>query len=138
MLERLAVFIDNGADPDVVISFKHGLDRDTMFYTSLLGVLRAVRREFPTIVDLEGRPWKRVLSGEDSTSRTLPPWAERIPGADSQIETLEDLGGLTFTPLGDFMYTAEGALPAQVRKLTATYFCTREECIPADMKFRLC
>lgn len=138
MLERLAVFIDNGADSDVVISFRHDLGRDTMFYTSLLGVVRAVRRKFPTIVDLEGPPWKRVLSGEDSTSRTLPPWAERIPGADSQIETLEDLGGLTFTALGESMYTTEGALPARVRALTATYFCTREECIPADIKFRLC
>ncbi|ROV92880.1 hypothetical protein VSDG_06370 [Cytospora chrysosperma] len=138
MLERLAVFIDNGADPDVVISFKHRIDRETMFYTSLLGVVRAVRREFPTIIDLEGPPWKRVLSGEDSTSRKLPPWAERIPGSDSQIETLENLGGLTFTPLGESRYATEGALPARVWALKATYFCTREECVPADMKFRLC
>lgn len=122
MLGSLAVFMDKGADPDVVISFRSTSVWDKVYYTSLVETIRAVRQIFPTLIDIQGLPWKRVLSGQDSTSRTLPSWARRIPGADSQIEMVQDLRGMV-SPEHD---------------LTPTYFCSREECISAELKFRVC
>lgn len=128
-LEVLSTFLNNGADPDVVISF---IKAETLsspektgqvHYTSLVDAIRALRHTLPTIIDFEGAPWDGILSDQGSISRAraLPSWARKIPGATprAQMEEVDTL------------------FPKEYHS-SDIYYCSREECIPAEFKVRIC